>query len=303
MAMTDDRRRALFHGAVLGGLLFFAYLFLIVAPRVGSFGYDAVAYWRQDLTNLYSGSVGDLGFFPYSPAAVLPTLLLGQLPWPVYIVLWVSLLLATLAWLGRRSFLVLLAFPPVAVELYHGNIHILLAAAMVFGFRYPAAWSFVLLTKVTPGIGLLWFAFRREWRRLSIALGTTMAVSLVSLLLLPALWADWLTLLSQSAGQQVGWPALPVPLWLRMPVAAVVVWWGARRDAFWTVPLAGTIALPVLWVAGLSVLVGCWALREKNRRYYVPDAPQPGRSRSSETEADDRPAGLQRGTADRVGAG
>ena len=28
--------------------------------------------------------------------------------------------------------------------------------------RWPAAWAFVLLTKMTPGIGLLWFAFRRD---------------------------------------------------------------------------------------------------------------------------------------------
>ena len=35
------------------------------------------------------------------------------------------------------------------------------------------SWAFVLLTKVTPGIGLLWFAIRRRWRDLAIALGVT----------------------------------------------------------------------------------------------------------------------------------
>ncbi len=54
-----------------------------------------------------------------------------------------------------------------------GNVHMLLALAIVLGFRWPATWSFVLLTKVTPGIGLLWFAVRREWRSLAIALGAT----------------------------------------------------------------------------------------------------------------------------------
>ena len=48
-----------------------------------------------------------------------------------------------------------------------------MAAAIALGFRYPAAWSFLLLTKVTPGIGLVWFAVRREWRPLAIALGFT----------------------------------------------------------------------------------------------------------------------------------
>ena len=74
-------------------------------------------------------------------------------------------------WLGWRSALLVLAFPPVALELYHGNIHLLMAAAIVLGFRYPIGWSFLLLTKVTPGVGLVWFAVRREWRPLIIALG------------------------------------------------------------------------------------------------------------------------------------
>ena len=59
--------------------------------------------------------------------------------------------------LARRSrasrVLWLLALPPVALELYHGNIHLWIAAAIVLGFRYPWTWAFVLLTKVTPGVG------------------------------------------------------------------------------------------------------------------------------------------------------
>ena len=45
------------------------------------------------------------------------------------------------------------------VELSGGNIR-LLGVAAVIGFRRPP-WSFVILTKVTPGIGLLWFVVRR----------------------------------------------------------------------------------------------------------------------------------------------
>ena len=51
-----------------------------------------------------------------------------------------------------------------------------IAAAIVIGFRWPAAWSLVLLTKITPGIGLLWFAVRREWRSLAIALGAVIMI-------------------------------------------------------------------------------------------------------------------------------
>jgi hypothetical protein len=59
------------------------------------------------------------------------------------------------------------------MELAGGNIEILIAVAIVVGFRWPAAWSFVLLTKVTPGVGLLWFAVRREWNQLATALVAT----------------------------------------------------------------------------------------------------------------------------------
>jgi hypothetical protein len=34
-----------------------------------------------------------------------------------------------------------------------------------------------------------------------------------------------------------------------------VVIWGARTDRRWAVPIASTIALPVLWLNGLAMLV------------------------------------------------
>ena len=57
-----------------------------------------------------------------------------------------------------------------------GNINLLIVGAVLIGFRYPWAWAFIILTKVTPGIGLLWFLTRREWRHLAIALGATLGV-------------------------------------------------------------------------------------------------------------------------------
>jgi hypothetical protein len=272
-------RRTLFHSAVLAGLVFAAYLVVVSAPIKGSLGFDIVAYWRLDLAHPYHGNVGDLGFFPYSPAIALLYAPFTGLPWPAFAALWYTVLVGALAWMGRRSILVLLAFPPVAIDLYHGNIHLLLAAAIVLGFRYPAAWSFVLLAKVTPGIGLLWFVFRREWRSLSIALGATAAIVAVTALVLPTQWADWIAMLTSSAGTSPPWPALPIPIWLRLPVAAAVVWWGARRDSRWTVPLAAAISVPALWPGAFAILAACWPLRSKasaaavsDRGYHAPDA-------------------------------
>lgn len=259
--LTHSRRRALRHGAILGGLIFFAYVVLVLAPVRQTMGHDAVAYWVVDLPSLYRGSYTDFGFFPYSPAAALVMQPLAWLSWPAFAVVWWGLMFGALAWLGRRDFLLLLAFPPVASEVYHGNIHLLLAVAMVLGFRYPAAWSAVLLTKVTSGVALLWFAARGEWRQLGVALGVTAVIALATFVLLPAQWIEWATLLFQNAGGTPPWPGIPIPLWIRLPLAALIVIWGARRDARWTVPVAATLALPVLWIHGLAMLVACWPLR------------------------------------------
>ena len=103
--------------------------------------------------------------------------------------------------------------PPVALEIYHGNIHLWIAAAIALGFRYPWTWGFILLTKVTPGIGLLWFAVRREWRALGIALGVTGAIVAVSLLLDGQLWIDWLSFIgSTPEGGSVAQFQIPIPL-------------------------------------------------------------------------------------------
>lgn len=271
-ALNAKTRRLLIHGAILVGLIFGAYVLFVAAPAKGTLGIDAMAYWRIDLADPYGNAPHDaawgvLGhFFPYAPPIALLFAPFAGLSWPAFAALWYAMLIGALVWLGRRDVLILAAFPPVALNLSDGNIHLVLAAAMVLGFRYPAAWSLLLLTKVTPGIGLLWFAARREWRSLAIALGATAAIVLVTALFLPTQWLAWLHMLRESVGVPAPWPALPIPLWLRLPVAAVVVVWGARRNARWTVPVAATLALPALWLGGLAMLVACWPLRSSTRR-------------------------------------
>ena len=166
-------------------------------------------------------------------------------------------------WLGGRRALLVLAFPPVAIELYYGNINLLIAVALVMGMSRPWAWSFVLLTKPTCGVGLLWFAARREWRSLAIALGATLA-------LCPCRWSS--CRVPGGTGSRSSWRVgsappvdtwLPIPIWLRLPAAGALVWWGARTDRPWTVAAAVTLALPVVWFAGLAILVA--ALRIESR--------------------------------------
>jgi len=265
-AGLSGRERAIRDGLVVAGLLFAGYLFLVVAPEAGTFGFDAYAYWSVDPADPYREGVGGLGAFNYAPPIAALFGLAGMLDWHTFLWLWLAVLVGTVVWLGGRGVRVLwlLAFPPVALELYHGNVHLLVAAAIALGYRHPWTWAFVLLTKVTPGIALLWFAVRREWRSLAIAVGATAVVAGVSFLFYPGAWTDWIRFLASTPeGGSVAQFQIPVPLWLRLPAAAILVAWGARTDRHWTVPVAAALALPVLWVSGMAILGAIGRLREE----------------------------------------
>jgi Glycosyltransferase family 87 len=163
---------------------------------------------------------------------------------------------AALAYLSGPLLVFVLLCPPVVIELQVGNVHFLLGLVAALGIQYPAMWAFPLLTKVTPGIGILWFAVRREWRGLLVALGTTAAIVAVSFALAPSLWFGWLESLRVNAGTNYEWPVLPIPLVVRVVVAAVLIAWGARTDRRWTVPVGATLALPLLWPANWAMIVG-----------------------------------------------
>jgi hypothetical protein len=227
--------------------------------RLWGTGQDARCYWQATLENPYLHSDwNDPIAYVYSPAFLQLVTPLTALPWQAFMAVWTAVLLATVRFLtGPRLLAVGLLFPFTAMEVAGGNVSLLLAAAIVLGFRWPALWSIVLLTKITPGIGLLWFAVRREWRSLAIAFGTTAAIALVSFVILPNQWRDWIdvVLRNVAAGKSGTWASIPIPLWIRLPFAVALVVWGARTDRRWTVPVAGMLALPALWYGGLSMLL------------------------------------------------
>ena len=115
---------------------------------------------------------------------------------------------------------------------------------------------------MTPGVGLAWFLMRRDWRSLGIALGVTGILAGVSLAADPEAWRSWVTdsLLATATGAPLNQLAIPVPLWLRLPAALLLVAWGGHTDRRWTVPVAATLALPVLWPSGLAVLAALWPI-------------------------------------------
>ncbi len=271
-SLSPAQRRLLWFGATVASLLIAATI--VWSRGVAGWGLDAYAYWSVDLAHPYTLSVGQYGAFLYGPPLAQVFGVLGHLPWPVFLVSWTGLLIGAYAWMTQRYALVVLGlFPAAVLELVNGNIHLLLAAAIAFGFRYPWTWSFVLLTKVTPGVGLLWFAVRREWRALAVALGATAIVAAASFAFAPWMWREWLALLSGEAGGATSAHTIPVPLLLRLPVAIVVVVWGARTDRPWTVPVAALLAIPAMWWYSTVMLLAIIPIRRMTRA-TVPGAGQ-----------------------------
>ena len=258
--LTEGYRRAVGYGLAVAGVIAAAWMYVVVGDTTWrGLAADGLVYWGVNAADPYAGAtVGGANAYLYSPAFAQAFAVIGLLPREVFIVGWMIVLASVAWWLARPwpASLLVLALP-VSQEVMIGNIHLLLAAAIVLGFRWSGAWAFPLLTKVTPGLGLLWFAIRREWRALGLALATTAAVSAVSYVLAPQVWADWVALLRDNGGTQAQ------VLVIRLVVAAVIVAWGGLTDRPWTVPLAAMLALPVVWMDSFSMLLGCVALSRR----------------------------------------
>jgi hypothetical protein len=195
-------------------------------------------------------------------------------PLTSWLSLWTTLLILVALWLSPPTLWVI-AIPLMLTELAMGNVHILMAAAVVLGLTRSASWwSFPLLLKVTPGLGFAWFAVRREWRNLAIALSATGAIVAVSLAIVPAFWPEWIAFLVRNIGSQPpdgSW--LAVPLVVRLPISLVLIGVAARTDRPWIVPLAVLLALPIVWMTSATVPFVLAAIRlYQPRRASIPQS-------------------------------
>jgi hypothetical protein len=240
---------------------------------------DAYIYWfRVREAHLYLTQLSNAPHgYLYSPAFVQAIWPLLMLPWQLFYGIWLGLGTITLVWL-LRPFLTLATLPWVFVtfgiavlaiprhSLASMNVTMFMGLAVAAGFRWPWTWSLMILTKVTPGIGLLWFVVRREWRNLAIALGATAAISAVSFVIAPNLWFDWITVLRNNAGYPEPDFAIHVlPLIPRLVIAAVMVVVAARLDAKWLMPIAVVIAMPYIADTSLIVLAAVPTLLRRDR--------------------------------------
>jgi glycosyl transferase family 87 len=219
-------------------------------------GFDFYAYWAVDPSDPYRIADG-LGAFHYAPPVIWLTEPFKLLPFDVGYAVWTVLMVGLLVWMTRSWALAWCAFPPVASELYHGNIDLLLAAALVAGFRTPAAWILLPITKVTTGINLLWPVLRRDLRDLGMVAVVGVVIVGASLALQGIdVWRAWIDhLLVRMGRPEAGGALIDLSLWLRLPIATVVMIWACLTARRWVVPLAVVLALPLLWFHSLAVLV------------------------------------------------
>lgn len=233
---------------------------LLVVGKAAA-GYDARVYWSAWQHGLYPSGAALVGgaAYLYSPAFAEAILPLTWLPFWAFraldstacalAFLW---LLWPLPWRLKVPLLVACA-PAIAM----GNLEVFLLAVAVAGLRFPALWAFTLLTKVSPGVGVLWFAGRRDWHGLAIAVGTTALVAVGSFAVAPELWVRWIEVLETNAavhgsGMFLAGYLPATSIVLRTALAALLVLWGGWQGKSWTVVAAVILAQPD---AGIDILI------------------------------------------------
>jgi hypothetical protein len=272
--------RAVRDGLTLAGLIYILGVLAGVVPYaepVPDYGpmFDARGFWEAWEGGLYNIPWGEYEAYVYSPAFAQLLWPLTLLPWPVFAALWTGAAIGCLFWMRVPW---MLAFPGVIDDILRGNIHVFLAAMVVVGFRFSAAYAFGILTKVTPGIGLLWFAVRREWRPLWIALGVTGAIVAVSFVLSPQLWLEWFQLLGAASDDVARIQVVPLPLLIRLPIAVGLIGFAAITSRAWIVPIGVMLALPNVWTSSTALLAAVpalWGWQSTRREDHAPSPDGP----------------------------
>lgn len=235
---------------------------------------DGHAYWAVWHHGLYTLPPRALDAYLYSPAFAQVLWPLTLLPFAAFAAVWWSLiagsfwwLLSPLPWIWRIPALILTGF-----ELQVGNVNAFLALMLVLGRQWPAVWALGLLTKVTPGLGLLWFVARREWHPLALALGITAVLVAVSAAFDPHAWGSWIIFLvrehtnHEATAGVLNTSTLPV----RLAIACAFVLWGARTNRPWTLAPALTLGTPLIGTATVTVLAALPRLVLEGRRMVTP---------------------------------
>ena len=194
--------------------------------------------------------------------------MLAQLLVPVVLVLpagaftaaWTALMLGCLWWLADRRVLVALAmvaFPPVAIEFWFRNVHLVLAVLVVLAVRRGWLFSVAASIKLAPGLGIVWLIAAGQRREAGTAIVVGAAILAVSLLVSPDAWRDWVSIaVARGPGDEASF--LPIPYLVRAVAGLALALVAGRAPAPWSgvgLVVAVTIALPTLWMTAFSLLI------------------------------------------------
>jgi Glycosyltransferase family 87 len=249
--------------AAVGGVLL-----LVVAVNRWGIPSDEHAYWlaAQRLLNgepLYDPTATIVTPYAYwYPPVVAQALapIAAVLPSEAFTAAWTVLLLVCIWFLGGRTplgGLALIAFLPVAVELWFRNIHLVLAVLLVLGIRrWPALFAVGASIKIAPGLGIVYLAAGGRWRAAGLATAVGLAILAVSVALSPDAWRQFIEIvMARGPGEANGF--LAVPYGLRAVAGLVLAVVAGRLRPSLGEPLlvvAVTLALPTLWFTALSLL-------------------------------------------------
>jgi hypothetical protein len=209
---------------------------------------DAYSFWAADdspytwETNLE---------YRYSPAFLWAIAPIKILPWEAFLGIWTAAHIGALIWLRAGWILIV---PGLNEDVLRGNISTFLALFAVLAIQRSATWwAPALLTKITPGVGLVWHLVRREWRSLFATAAITAAIVGTGFLVAPDLWTGWASaLLGSPETYEIGHPLGPLPV--RVTIAAAIVAIGALTNRAWLVPIAMFLAVPGPWAFNWGVL-------------------------------------------------
>lgn len=230
---------------------------------------DAHAYWLAGQRLLAGEPLYDPTATPVTPYAYWYPPVFAQVIAPISAVipaypfsfLWGILLLGCLWWLaaGRPVVaLAMIAFLPVAIELWFRNVHLILAVLIVMGIRITAL-AFVAgaAIKFAPGVGLAWLGARSRWRDLLLCLVVGAMALAISYWLNPAAWQQYAEILAVRGGLGAASGLLPIPYGVRAVAAVVIAAVAGRLQPRIGEPLlvvAALLALPTLFPAAFSIL-------------------------------------------------
>ncbi len=246
---------AIRHGLVVVGVLY-AFVYLVI--HVAGTHTDAHDYWATTLDTIYEGYVVGGSGYAYSPVFALAIAPLTALPWPAFYAAWVTAMAMCALWLvapaptAWKVPLLLLTVP----ELLTGNIHLLLAVAVVVAFQHASSSAVLLLTKVTCAVSVVWFAARGEWGRVATVVFVVVVAASLAWAVAPDLWPRWLEALAANAAA-TGPAILDLPLIPRLAIATGAVVFAARRSQPWLVPVGVLLAMPHIYLQSLVVLLAC----------------------------------------------